>query len=187
MSWCPRTGHELVPAHKRARKPQHQARALECGGLPPPWSMTNCFKAQASLRIPRRHLASRRHCVASVLLRVFGDVGDAGFSNENPGAFCGKPEAEAIAVVIADASGKPLAVFHHDRNSCLGINERLQIFRFRTGVLGMDKILRQWRLLRVFRMSMSPAPSKVVPSRKSHILVGSGSNRPRWIGNPLAP
>jgi len=25
-----------VPAHEIARKPQHNARALECGGLPPP-------------------------------------------------------------------------------------------------------------------------------------------------------
>jgi len=31
-----RSRHELVPAHERARKPQHEARALECGSLLPP-------------------------------------------------------------------------------------------------------------------------------------------------------
>ena len=46
--------NEMVPAHERLGEPEHKARALECGSLLTPCIITNYFKAQASLRTPRR-------------------------------------------------------------------------------------------------------------------------------------
>jgi len=47
-----RSRHELVPARERARKPQHKARALECGSLLPP---LGCGYLQGASKLAHFH------------------------------------------------------------------------------------------------------------------------------------
>jgi len=51
-----------------------------------------------------------------LLHSFFGDVGDAGFAEKNLVPFGGKPDAEAMAIIIAYTPMQPFAVFQHDRN-----------------------------------------------------------------------
>jgi hypothetical protein len=85
---------------------------------------------------------------------IFRNIGNACFTEENSGPFGRKPNAEAMAVIIADAPMKPFAVIQYYGNLCVGINQGFQVFGFGSGLLQMCKILDLWRSVEtLLRMS----------------------------------
>jgi hypothetical protein len=54
---------------------------------------------------------------------LFCNIRNACLSEENSGSLGGKPNAEAMEVIIADAPMQTFAVIHHYGNLCARINE----------------------------------------------------------------
>jgi len=90
---------------------------------------------------------------------IFCYIGNAFFTKKYSWALSGKPEAEAMAVKIADTSLKPFTAIQYYGNFCVRVNKGFQVGGFGSCMLRIDRRLDLRRpvksLLRMYSFKMA--------------------------------
>ena len=103
------------------------------------------------------------------------DIGNAVLPEENSRPVGGKPDAEAVPVIIAYMTMKPLSILHNHGDLCMQIHQRFQIGRFGSRMLRMNEVAGLRRVGEPFCRMPSP---EMMSSGKSHLELNPINRNP---------